>query len=208
MKSMFKLIGGLLLLPLLVMAEENPPETAPTPHREGAAKVAVRQDELAADVQQLTLEQTSPEVVELLNWAEKIMDETTDKLTDANTGVDTMAAQTEVIEKIYDAAKAKQKKQGGGSSGSAMMDMMERMMGKKSEDEAKSQGKDGKPSPDGSGGISGLSDTANTATDGQSTGKSEARRVPKSSGNAGRALPEEFRKALDAYNRGAEKKVK
>jgi hypothetical protein len=208
MKSPFQIIGGLLLIPLLAMAEGNPAETTRTTHQEGATKVAGHQDELAADVQQLTLEQTVPEVVKLLNEVEKIMDEATDKLTAADTGGDTMAAQTEVIEKIHAAAKAKQKQQGSGSSGSAMMDMMERMMGKSPEGEPKAQGKDGEPNPDGGGGVSGLSNAANTATDGQGSGKSEARRVPKASGNAGRALPEEFRKALDAYNRGAELKVK
>ena len=138
----------------------------------------------------------------------KIMDEATDKLASHDTGGDTIAAQTEIIEKIHDAAKAKQKQNGSGKSGSAMMDMMERMMGKKPE-EGKGKGKDGKPSDTGSFGMNGLSDTANGAADGSAGGgKSEARRVPKAGGSAGHALPEEFRKALDAYNRGAEQKAK
>jgi hypothetical protein len=210
MKFLFKIIGGLSLISPLVMAVESPVETALATHQQGAAKVADRQDELAADVQQLTLEQTVPEVVKLLNEVGKIMDEATDKLTDSNTGVETLAAQTEVIEKIHAAAKEKQKKEGSCSSSSAMMDMMERMMGKKPETEAKAkaQGKDGKAGSVAGEGSSGLSDTASAASDGPGSGKSEARRVPKASGSAGRALPEEFRKALDAYNRGAEQKAK
>ena len=94
--------------------------------------------------------------------------------------------------------------------GGAMMDMMERMMGKSPEgdQQGKGKGKGDKASDTGSNGLNGLSDEANTLTDGKAGGKSEIRRVPKASGSAGRVLPEEFRKALDAYNRGAEKKIK
>ena len=65
-----------------------------------------------------------PKVIELLNEVEKIMDEATDQLAAADTGGGTLAAQTEIIEKIHAAAKEKQKQPGGGQSGSAMMDMM------------------------------------------------------------------------------------
>ena len=47
---------------------------------EGATKIADEQDELSADVQQLTIEQTVPKVIELLNEVENIMDEATDQL--------------------------------------------------------------------------------------------------------------------------------
>jgi hypothetical protein len=210
MKSLLTVFSGLLFIPLLATAEESASEQALATHREGAAKVANHQDELAADVQQLTLEQTSPEVVKLLDEVGKIMDEATDKLADANTGIATIAAQTEVIEKIHAAAKAKNQQSGGNKPSSAMMDMMERMMGKNSEGKGKEPGKDGKAGTEGGEGKKGLSDTANTENRGQvdGTGKPEARRVPKASGIAGRDLPEEFHKALDAYNRGAEKKVK
>ena len=196
----------LMLIPGIALADDKPPEAALAKHREGSAKVADQQDELAADVQQLTIEQTVPQVIELLNQVKEIMGEATDNLAKYDTGGTTLAAQTEVIEKIHAAAKEKQKQKGSGQSGSAMMDMMERMMGKKPDGDGK--GKGGKPSDTGSNGMSGLSDEANGATDGQAGGKSEARRVPKAGGSAGHALPEEFRKALDAYNRGAEQKFK
>ena len=192
----------LMLIPGIVRADDTPLAK----HREGAAKVADQQDELSADVQQLTIEQTVPQVIELLNQVKEIMGEATDNLAKYDTGGATLAAETEVIEKIHAAAKEKQKQQGSGQSGSAMMDMMERMMGKKPDGEGK--GKGDKPSDTGSNGMSGLSDEANGATDGQAGGKSEARRVPKAGGSAGHALPEEFLKALDAYNRGAEQKLK
>jgi len=139
---------------------------------------------------------------------EGIMDEATDWLAEYDTGGRTLAAQTDVIEKIFEASKERQKQQGGGQADSAMMDMMEKMMeeGEGKEGDKPQKGK--KPSDKGGGGISGGSDAANEATGPAGDGKSEARRVPKAAGTAGRALPEEFRKALDAYNRGLDKKVK
>lgn len=198
----------LLLVPTIIRAEEKPLDAALAKHRDGSSKVANQQDELSADVQQLTIEQTVPQVIELLDQVKEIMNEATDKLAAYDTGGDTIAAETEIIEKIHAAAKEKQKQQGSCQSGSAMMDMMERMMGKKPEGEKDGKGKGDKPSDKGSKGVTGLSDEANGPTDGQSGGKSEARRVPKATGGAGHALPEEFRKALDAYNRGAEDKLK
>ncbi len=198
----------LLLAPVITVAQETQQSPAIVEHRDGANKVADQQDELSADVQQLTIEQTVPKVIELLNEVEKIMDEATDQLAAADTGGSTLAAQTEIIEKIHAAAKEKQKQEGSGQSGSAMMDMMERMMGKEPEGDQKGKGKGDKPGDTAGEGATGLSDQANEAGGGQTSGKSEARRVPKASGTAGQVLPEEFRKAMDAYNRGAEQKVK
>ena len=176
-------------------------------HREGSEKVAEEQDELSADVQQLTIEETVPQVIELLEEVEKIMDEATDWLMEPDTGGRTIAAQTEIIEKIHAAAKERQKQNGSGQAGGAMMDMMERMMGK----EPGQQGqKPGEPGGDQGGPANkfGESDTPNENITGNANEKSLARKVPKAAGTAGKALPEEFRKALDAYNRGAEQKQK
>ena len=209
MKSLHAILILPVLAPWLAIAQEVPAEDSPTSHAEGSAKVADLQDELAADVQQLTVEQTVPQVIELLNQVEQIMDETTDKLAESETGGDTIAAQTEIIEKIHEAAKARQQQKGSGQSGDAMMDMMERMMGKEAEGDKKGESKGGGDSGEQAGqGATGLSDGANDKVTGDGSGKSETRRVPKASGNAGHAMPEEFRKALDAYNRGAEQKVK
>ena len=208
MRTILQTAALLLLALILAVAEEVKQSLVLEEHREGANKVADQQDELSADVQQLTIEQTVPKVIELLNEVEKIMDEATDQLAAADTGGSTLAAQTEIIEKIHAAAKEKQKQEGSGQSGSAMMDMMERMMGKEPEGDQNGKGKGDKPSDTGSEGGSGLSDEANVAGGGTTSGKSEARRVPKASGTAGQVLPEEFRKAMDAYNRGAEQKVK
>jgi len=176
-------------------------------HQERSVELAEAQDELSADVQQLIIEQTAAKVIELLEEVEDIMDETTERLDESDTGGETIAAQTEIIEKIHEAAKERQS-QGGSSSGSAMMDMMERMMGKQPEGEQPG-GKEGeKPSDKGGGGVTGDSDAANEAVDGAAGGKTEERRVPKAAGTAGTEMPEEFRKAFDAYNRGLESKLK
>jgi hypothetical protein len=203
------LILSLAFLPAATRAaEEDARKEQLAKHREGSEKLADEQDELSADVQQLVIEQTQPQVIELLGQVEDIMDEATDRLADADTGGETIAAQTEIVEKIHAAAKERQGQGGGGKSGGAMMEMMERMMGKKPEGEQKGKGKGDQPGDQGGKGQTGESDTGNEAAAGQGGGKSEARRVPKASGTAGAEIPEEFRKAFDAYNRGAEKKVK
>ncbi len=208
MKPPIKTIALLLLFSTFSLAEEISAESVLEKHTEAASEIADRQDELSADAQQLTIEQTVPKVIELLTSVEDIMDEATDNLSAADTGGKTIAAQTEIIEKIYEAAKARQQQQGSGKSGSAMMEMMERMMGKTPEGEQKGKGKGDQPGDQAGGGANGSSDTANELAAGLSSGNSEVRKVPKASGTSGHALPEEFRKALDAYNQGAEKKLK
>ena len=210
MKPSFLIAALWAIIPVVGAAENPTPEELLAQHREGSAKIVDEQDELSADVQQLVIEQTSPKVIELLGEVENIMDEATDLLAESNTGGDTIAAQTEIIEKIHAAAKEKQSQgKGGGKSGSAMMDMMERMMGKKpGEGEGKGEEGKGKGGNKGGKGQTGLSDTTNEATGGQGGGNSEIRRIPKAAGAATLALPDEFRKAFDAYNRGAEKMVK
>jgi hypothetical protein len=184
-------------------------------HQEGARALAEKQDELAADVQQLIIEQTQPTVIELLEGVNDAMDEASGMLLEHDTGGVTIAAETDVIEKIFDAAKERQKQQqsqGGeqGETGGAMMDMMQRMLGMSPDGEQPGQQPGGKPSQQGDGeGVTGMSDTANGANGGAAAGgKAEERRVPKSSGTAGQALPREFQDALNAYNREAEKLAK
>jgi len=182
-------------------------------HQEGARKLSAEQDELAADVQQLIIEQTHPKVIELLEGVEDAMDEASDLLVETNTGGVTIAAETDVIEKIFEAAKEKQKQQGQGQqgeSGGAMLDMMQEMMGqgKPGDKPGQKPGQGKGPGQQGGEGQTGESDSANSANGGQTGGKQEARRVPKASGKAGQSLPTEFQQALDAYNRAAEKLAK
>ena len=221
MKTIPALITAGLCLPLLQAETEIEgldlgPELKPTAkHAQGSEKVAVDQDELSADVQQLVLEQTNQKVIDLLGEVENIMDEATEMLIEHDTGGKTIAAQTEVIEKIYEAAKEKNKSCSScNKSGGAMMDMMKKMMGegqgqkpgnkpgqKPGQAKGEGQGNGGK-------GQTGDSSTANTDQNGIGTEDFEKRRIPKASGNGSISMPEEFRTAFDAYNRGAETLVK
>ncbi|WP_411827959.1 hypothetical protein [Luteolibacter sp. AS25] len=176
-------------------------------HIDGSEKLADEQDELSADVQQLVMEQTVEQVIELLSEVEGIMDETTDYLVDYETGGKTIAAQTEIIEKIHAAAKAKQSSGQGGEAGGAMMEMMERMMGKKGEGEGEKEGEE-KGGDQAGKGQTGDSDAQNESEDGKAGKIVEERTVPKAAGKAGRGLPKEFQSALDAYNRGLEETTK
>ena len=195
----------MLILCGSLCAQEKPKkDTAAiiTEHLQGAKKTSEKQDDLAADVQQLRIEQTNPKVITLLDEVETTMDEASENLDDANTGGDTIAAQTDVIEKIFEAAKQKQQGQGQNQSQGAqgMMEMMKRMMGQGAEGDEKKPGN--QPGNQPGEGQKGESDTANTAQQGSGKGdKSDQRRVPKASGANLQAFPEEFRKALDAYNR-------
>jgi hypothetical protein len=83
----------------------------------------------------------------------------------------------------------------------AMLEMMQRMMGQgEGEGEGEGEGQGEGESEQGGEGQTGDSDAANSEGGGANEGNKEERRVPKSSGTAGTNLPEEFRKALDAYN--------
>jgi len=178
------------------MTHDKSPDDPLEKHREGSVKLADEQDELNADVQQLVLEQTIDKVIEILEEVEFAMDDAIDRLEEHDTGGATIAAQTDVIEKIYEAAKQKQKS-GGGQTGDAMMNMLENMMGQGKKPGKKAGNKGGE-------GMTGESDTANQSVTGADGGNKEERRVPKAAGTAGRPVPTEFRDALDAFNRGAE----
>ena len=187
---------------------------------ESSEELAEVQDELSADVMELVESQTVPKVIELLEKVEKIMAEVTDDLIEGETGGPTMAAQTDIIETILDAAKQKQQsqKQEGGEPQDgmdAMMNMMERMTGKEPGEEPGEGEGDGKGEGEGEGekpgknagqGQTGDSDTANEKVNGKIGDDTERRIIPKSSSPAGRGLPNEFRKLLDAYNKNDSKK--
>lgn len=201
-------------IPLSAFAE---PEDSPTTELEklefrqkvttGARVLTIDQDNLSADVQDLIDEQTNPKVLQLLDKVEVIMGETIDRLEKEDVGGETIAAQTEIIELIFEAAKEKQKQgkgEGQGKPGSAMLDMMQRMMGQKpggqpGEGEGKKPGK-GSGNKGGEG-QTGDSDLGNEASGGPNEGKSSERTIPKTAGKAGAGLPPEFQKALDAYNK-------
>jgi hypothetical protein len=179
-------------------------------HQKGSIKLSDEQDELAADVQQLTIEQTLPPVIELLREVEGAMADASERLYTHDTGGETIAAETEVIEKIYEAAeKRQQQSQGEGQeqseAGGAMLEMMQRMMGKEP-GQGQGQGQGNQPNDQGGQGVEGDSDAANQSlADGANEGRAEERTVPKGAGDAGKSLPREFNDALKGYNRGTER---
>ncbi|MFM2243380.1 MAG: hypothetical protein RLZ97_2236 [Verrucomicrobiota bacterium] len=191
-----------LLLPLLtsaLIADDATVAEKTERHQSGSTRLSDDQDQLAADVQQLTIEQTSDEVISLFREVENAMDEASERLLEHDTGGETIAAETEVIEKIHAAAKARQQQSGQGQGG-AMMDMLERMMGKQP-----GEGEPKEPKGEGEGeqagqGQTGESDSANEENSGNDGRFVEERRVPKGSGVAGRSLPPEFNDALKAFN--------
>lgn len=81
-------------------------------HGERAKKLSYDQDDLSADVQDLIDEQTDTKLIKLLRETEIIMADATDLLEDKDTGGATIATQTEIIEKILEAAKQKQQSSG------------------------------------------------------------------------------------------------
>ena len=82
-------------------------------HREGSQNLAGEQDELSADVQDLIEEQTNEKVIALLEGVEEIMAEVIGSLDEPNTSGTTIAAETEIIEKIFEAAKQRAQQNGG-----------------------------------------------------------------------------------------------
>jgi len=178
-------------------------------HSQGAKKLSGEQDELSADVQDLIDEQTDTEVIKLLREIEVIMGDATDLLEQKKTDGATIATETEVIEKIFEAAKKKQQKQGNGKP-NPMLEMMQNMMqGGKDVGEGQQPGKKpgGQPGDQpGQGGKGGGAASGKTGAP-DNTAENNERRVPKNSGSSGSALPREFQKAMDAYNKGAAKKA-
>lgn len=173
--------------------------------------VAQQQDELTADIQELMEIQTNEEVISKLEEVENTMLEATLNLYEGDNSGKTLAAQTEVIEKIYEAAKKKQQGQGENDKkqkekkpNQAMMDMLEEMLGKK---------KEGKEKPSQAGGTkpgtsskkaqnsSELSETQGAeGNENKSLPERFQRTVPKVSGNIELLIPSEYQALIEEYN--------
>lgn len=216
-------------LPAMILALSLPcaaaPDSAPeysAKHKETTAKLAGQQDELQADTSDLIMGETNEEVVELLKKCRHAMNDAVDLLEIYNTGGQTLAAQSEVIELIYQAAKAKMTNAGGEPKpgGQALMDMLRQLLGMDSDSQAmeqqegdgEGQGKGENGSQKGKGnnpghGADGKSNMASTQEKGVSNPDmaTETRSVPKSTGMSADDMPAEFRKALDAYNKTLQK---
>lgn len=208
--------------PAMILALSLPCAAAPAPapeysakHKETASKLAVQQDELQADTSDLILGETNEEVVELLKKCRHAMNDAVDLLEVYNTGGQTLAAQSDVIELIYQAAKAKMTGADGQPKpgGRALMDMLRQLLGMDHDAQSAEQQEGGdekgqEGSQKGSGnnsgrGTNGKSNMASSQDKGVSNPDTavETRSVPKSTGMSADDMPSEFRKALDAYNK-------
>ena len=207
--------------PAMILALSLPCAAAPAPapeysakHKETASKLAVQQDELQADTSDLILGETNEEVVELLKKCRHARNDAVDLLEVYNTGGQTLAAQSDVIELIYQAAKAKMTGADGQPKpgGRALMDMLRQLLGmdhdaqsaEQQEGDEKGQEGSQKGSGNNSGrGTNGKSNMASSQDKGVSNPDTavETRSVPKSTGMSADDMPSEFRKALDAYNK-------
>lgn len=208
--------------PAMILALSLPCAAAPAPapeysakHKETASKLAVQQDELQADTSDLILGETNEEVVELLKKCRHAMNDAVDLLEVYNTGGQTLAAQSDVIELIYQAAKAKMTGADGQPKpgGRALMDMLRQLLGMDHDAQSAEQQEGGdekgqEGSQKGSGnnsgrGTNGKSNMASSQDKGVSNPDTavETRSVPKSTGMFADDMPSEFRKALDAYNK-------
>jgi hypothetical protein len=114
-------LAAMASITAIAISHADPPATAETKeltetakakaiveHQEGAEEVSIDQDKQSANTRELIMEQTDQKVIALLKEVEILMGKATDSLEDGDTGGDTIAMQTEIIEKIYEAAKQKQ----------------------------------------------------------------------------------------------------
>jgi len=172
--------------------------------------VAKDQDELAADVQDLIQDQTSKEVIQLLEDAELLMGEATELLESKKTDGNTIAIETEIIEKIFEAAKQKQQQSSSSEEGQksmgSMLERMEQMMGKEpGQGEGGEEGESEGNSPgNGSGGDSDKNVKDHKV--GSADNTKEERTVPKNTTAPSKTLPREEQRALDAYKKATSKK--
>jgi hypothetical protein len=165
--------------------------------------LAREQDELQADTMDIISEQTDRNVIALLEQCRHAMNDAVDELEANRTGGPAIAAQTEVIELIYQAAlrmNGGDNRQEENAGTSTLMDMIRQMLGLETDSVHKKTSPSSSP---GAGtGSSGTSPEGNTPMpDDDQAPVHKTRSVPKSTGSGVADMPEEFRKALDAYNK-------
>ncbi len=194
----------LIALPAILLAQSPP--TTPTSAAITTAmaeELTISQDNLSAGVQELVELQTDIPVIQKLEEVEASMVQATLKLLDQDTGAQTIAIQTDIIEKAYEAAQEKnQSQQGGGASETqkAMMDMLKKMLGKQEQPSSEQSGSAGpaagQGAPDADSAEAGETSTTPDST--FHTGR--PRQVPSASPFPGQLLPAEFTDLLDGYN--------
>ena len=169
--------------------------------KERISSLATRQDELSAIIQDLSWKWTNKEIAKFLEEVDFALLDARDALDNEELGGDTIAAQNDAIEKIYQAAKKNQQSSGSQSDSlGAMMDQLDYMTGKKSSKSGK--GKPGKEGEDGDqpgqGGGSGSEDDGIAQGGRAEKEMLENRTIPKAAGRTPTSIPSEFREGMEA----------
>ncbi len=221
MKTRHLLIA--LSAPLLLsggaMAQTADGGTVVTQEQQFAAvlkQIMLEQDELQADLNDIISAQTTQEGSTLFNQCLDAMYESIDYLEEKETGPKTLAAQSDVIERIYQAVKVKYEKECNGAAAAGIMEMLRRMLGMEQPPSASQQPKQGQPGegqpgnqgqPGGTTPGMGSGHGEGAFADGNHVGTSdpnantEERTVPRAAGVGPSDMPEEFRKLLESYNK-------
>jgi len=188
----------LLILAFPAFAQEKVESVVEDLIEATAEELTGNQDNLSANVQELVELQTVPEVIQKLEEVETSMIKATLNLLDEDTGATTIAIQTDIIEKAYEAAEARNKAKSEGESDTdkAMMDQLREMLGKGEEPQEARKGE--AEGGQGEGQKGGQGEAASEAE--PSIFEPRKRTVPTASGYVGELLPEEFSEFLDSYN--------
>ncbi len=168
---------------------------------ERISTLAERQDELSAIIQDLSWKWANKEIVKFLEDVDFALLDARDALDNQELGGDTIAAQNDAIEKIYQAAKKNQQDSGSQSDSlGAMMDQLDYMTGKKSSKSGKGKpGKEGEGGDQpGQGGGTGAEDDGIAQGGGADKSMLEHRTIPKATGRAPSSIPSEFREGMEA----------
>lgn len=204
---------------LNAMSEKNT-ETISPERKASIRALAKQQDELQADLDEIISDQTDEEVIKLLNLCHKAMNDAIDLLDEQHkTDGDTLAAQSDVIEQIFQALLRRMGDGDEPGKSNAIMEMIAQMLGFfKESDPLKEQVSDGSEDAGNKEGDKdgnqqdNMPGTGNKGRQGafenyEGTGESNPdakvheRTVPKSSGINTTEIPEEFRKVLEHYNK-------
>lgn len=174
--------------------ERNKPKDE-NKYSEKSNRIADEQDDLHRMLKQVLEKVEDQQAIKLLEGAGSAMKDAEGMLKKPQTDVETIAAQTEVIERLSGAfqqeAKKQQKGKGKGQ-GSKMMAMLMQMM-------MQGQGKGGSKPGKGSGGFS---DDPNKRFTGPDFKKNDPERtVDKTGGTETKKLPEEYKNAIEAFYR-------
>jgi hypothetical protein len=158
-------------------------------YREKTGKVAEQQSNLYAMLKDVQAKTKCPKVKQLLQDAGKAMKDAETMLKKPKTDLETLSAETEVIERLSGAFQ-KSCQDSKSQQGSQMMAMLQQMM---------MQGKEGSKPGQGKGG---LSDDPNKRFTGPDFKKHDSERsVDHTGGSTTVKLPEEYKSAIEAFYR-------